>query len=232
MKLVILILLSAAIGSGTLLWIRRAANCPSCRVSGKSKDMGVANASDPLPQIPGNPLEAVTDFKRLYQAIDGFRRHYRRFPTGKEFHDYSHPLFARMKLSDQDFECSDAKRPEYLASNPHVTTPLYSITFREPRYDGRMKPVFPPPGERDLWAVSWHYRRSRQVKTERGANIEYFGSLVGLFSDGQVIVLPMAKALRVRRSERSYWTAFPQESGVPRSARPINENVTDDPPMP
>ncbi len=217
------LLIMALLGSGTYFVVRGNRKCSACQASPSKGTTVVSLPGSAPPPIVGDSAEVVRDFKRIYQALVAFREEHRRFATFRELLDMSWPNAPQPRIDVQDLEYSGAKRPEYLTSRPYIRGPEYSVHYLARRYNGEARPLFPKSGERDIWVSSWHFVRSRLVKSPRGSVPENYGVFIGLFSDGEVAVVPAAKMWAVPRSSQSWWAGFPGEAGLPKNVLPYNE---------
>ncbi|HJP83691.1 MAG TPA: hypothetical protein VJ835_09315 [Fimbriimonadaceae bacterium] len=161
----------------------------------------------------------------IYKALIKYRKATGHLPTRqKVLWDLIKQPEYGIELSELDLKCSDALTASYTDSKPVTTDPRYHLKWNGKRPDGSKKPDFPAKGERDLWAFSNHYKRGRSV--DLGAKypyVQYYGFVIGLFSDGTVVVLPAKDLVAVRKGSNSWTTYFPTETGVPKNAIPENK---------
>ncbi|MBC8064777.1 MAG: hypothetical protein H7Y17_08105 [Chlorobia bacterium] len=163
--------------------------------------------------------------KRIYKALVKYREATGHLPARQQElrNLVKNPAYG-IELSEKDVVCNDAKTPAYTESKPVTTDPRYTLNWNTKRPDGSKKPVLPAKGERDLWAFSTHYKRGRSVDLGgKYPSVQYYGFAIGLFSDGNVVVLPAEDLVAVRRGGSSWNTYFPMETGVPKSAIPLNQ---------
>ncbi len=138
---------------------------------------------------PGDPEEAVKDFKKFYAALDAFRVKHGRFPTHAEFRDTSKPLVEGHNLTEADRRNPDWKYSEspgaLLGMKPGSTD--YAVPFLSRRPDGTPKPAFPAAGELDVWMFSNLTAKSNAViYQDSSKDVLYSGEYVVLFSDGSI----------------------------------------------
>ena len=110
---------------------------------------------------PGDPENAVKDFRRIYAAMDAFRHIHNRLPELKEITDFSKPLAPGFQLTKDDFNSPDRIYSD--GYSPRDKTLEYQFTYVQKRPDGTPRPAFPANGEKDVWMVSDGYVRSNQI---------------------------------------------------------------------
>lgn len=139
----------------------------------------------------GDPENAVADFRRIYAAMDGFRRANRRLPTLAELFDVSKPLAPGVQLTADDLMAPDAKYADgFVEGQKNLSSYMYA--YMQPRPNGQAKPAFPAPGERDVWLVSTDYtRRNQIVYPDRHQDLDFRGTYVVLWSDGKIEQVPV-----------------------------------------
>lgn len=208
----ILVALALVVCGAVVLWAQQ-----------PPKARRIEAVTKPTSAIPGDPQNAVTALRNIYRALIAHRKATGSLPRANPIVLLERPgsLAGGAKLERSDLYCVDAGLSEYRASSPVEASERYALVWNGVRPDGTKKPAFPKPGEKDLWACSKHYERSRLV--EGGERSEIYGVRVGLFSDGSIEVVPSEKLVGVRRSANSWWTYFPGETGIPGGGMPIHE---------
>jgi len=169
----------------------------------------------------GDPENAVKDFRRIYSAMDAYRRQTNRLPSLGELLDFSKPL-AGVQLTKDDFNVPDAHLADgYVEGNQNLST--FMFAYRMPRPNGAPKPAFPAPGERDVWLVATDYTRNNQVlRRDRTADFDFKGVYVVLWSDGQIDKIDAGDA-RFAMKGPSGNLVFAGEAGAPKDTRSLKD---------
>ena len=132
---------------------------------------------------PGDPEEAVKDFKRIYSAMDDYRKRNDKCP------DCLEDLMKAGQLADEDLQNPDwnyAEQPDALAGKTEPAC-VYAQNFMANRPDGTPKPAFPKKGELDVWVFSdLTARRGTVLYPDGSRDMHYSGVFVVLFSDGSI----------------------------------------------
>ncbi|MDX2066024.1 MAG: hypothetical protein SFX74_09805 [Fimbriimonadaceae bacterium] len=181
---------------------------------------------NPRGKNPGNPENAVSDFKRVYPAMVAFRKLHGRLPSLRELLDFERPLAPGHHLREEDFVAADYQYSDrYL---PEAENHSYMFAYANERPDGTPKPAFPKPGERDVWLVSDDYTRLNVVTypDERSAR-DYRGVYVVLWSDGKIEKIRNADTLH-SPTDGGWLLAFPGETGVSKHAQTHAEFYSED----
>jgi hypothetical protein len=138
---------------------------------------------------PGDPEEAVKDFKRIYAAMDAYRKKHGKLPPGLNelaelpASDPSH--LTREDLQNPDWQYSED--PGALAGWERPLCDYAQRFLMKKRPDGTPLPAFPADGERDVWVKSDLAARSGTVLYPDGsADKRFSGAFVVLFSDGSI----------------------------------------------
>jgi hypothetical protein len=171
----------------------------------------------------GDPNNAVEDLKAMYVALDRYRAKHKKFPPIGQFLDTSKPLVDDVRLSPEHFQNPDHS----LSDRTYLEGDLpYSFGFLGKRPDETPVPVFPQPGERDVWVKCDIYARHRQVVfPDGGAEHTIHGVYVVLWSDGSVEQIPAKDLLLAPVSgvDGRFRNCLPGQAGVPADAFPYSE---------
>ncbi len=194
--------------------------CRTCKEGGTPVQQVALDGQ--FPAIPGNTSKVVESFKKVYRAMDAFRKVNGRLPLPFELLDTSKPLVPGFQLNPDDFQNPDVKTVEYANSHPLSMEPHYALAYRHPRPNGLKKPAFPKQGERDVWLVSNHFERLASVNSKSGRQIVYYGFMIALFSDGSVSVVPASKMLATINRRNMVHQEFPGETGLAPSTPTYN----------
>jgi hypothetical protein len=167
----------------------------------------------------GDPNEAVKDFKRLYAAIDEYRRRHDRLPTMAVLKDRKSAFNVENGLTEDDYRNPDYKFSEHSWPDGRVANISdYAINFGSLRPNGEQKPVYTKEGELDVWAYSNLTAKSNAIEYQDGSRDHHFaGEYVVLFSDGSIKQFKHRETLYVESS----WLpgpmlAFPGQTGYER----------------
>ena len=140
---------------------------------------------------PGDPENAVKAFRKIYAAMDAFRRINNRLPEPEEMMDFSKPLAPGHQLTREDFNTPDWPYSDrYLQKDRN---PNYQFTYYTARPDGTPRPAFPAKGEKDIWFRCDDYTRSNQIVQRDHTKDSFFptGVFVVLWSDGSIEKVPV-----------------------------------------
>ncbi|HVL38412.1 MAG TPA: hypothetical protein VM328_03375 [Fimbriimonadaceae bacterium] len=168
---------------------------------------------------PGDPANAEKDFRRFYQAIVQYRARHGRFPQVKELLDFSKPIVpGGIQLTAKDWDNPDAEK----ADLPRRRDWCYGYNLpKVPRPNGAPKPVFPKPGERDVWMdTGFIYTRMNEVAYPDGRRVQRpSGCHVVLWSDGKIERIPFGEMRLFPRdlATRSYYWTYPGQTGLPEN---------------
>ena len=168
----------------------------------------------------GDPENAVKDFRRIYAAMDAFRRIHNRLPTIKEVTDFSKPVAPGHQLTRDDF-----MTPDRIYSDTYLPTAQnldYAFAYMTSRPDGAERPAFPAAGEKDVWFVCDDYIRSNQIVQRDHTRDSYCptGDYIILWSDGTVEKVPYLKAVMHHNVNdpnlRGQVVGFAGQAGLPK----------------
>lgn len=177
---------------------------------------------------PGDPEEAAKDFRRIYGAMDGYRKKHGSLPLGLS------GLVAAGSLAEEDLQNPDwqyAERPDALAGKEQPAC-VYAMTFVFKRPDGTPIPAFPKVGELDVWLYSDLSARSGTVRYPDGSADKHFsGWFVVLFSDGSVRKFRHKEVFMVENLNfaRAKTIAFPGMTGFRGKRIPFAEDLANKP---
>lgn len=138
---------------------------------------------------PGDPEEAVKDFKRIYLAIDAFRKLHKRLPTKAELRERSKLLVDGAPLTEQDFHNPDYPFSEHPSAlrGESMGWSDYAMQISVRRPDGSAMEAFPTPGKLDIWMYSdLTARFNAKVYQDGSQDAHFSGVFVVLFSDGSI----------------------------------------------
>lgn len=160
---------------------------------------------------PGDPEHAAVDFRKMYVAMDRYRKEHGRLPTPNEL--LTIPGMREEDLTNPDAQYADG----FVKGQQNISS--YAFSYLAPRPDGSRKPAFPKPGERDVWFVSSDaVRRNQTVFQDHRSDMDFRGAYVVLWSDGQVEQVAVGKEeyLGGRGGHRLSFrgqTGLPKETG-------------------
>jgi hypothetical protein len=96
----------------------------------------------------------------------------------------------------------------------------YMWAYRGPRPDGKPRPVFPGPGERDVWLYTDTYMRSNKTVYKTGAgSTKPEGHYLVAWSDGKVEELPISAYKRTQFHLGSANMGFDGEAGINENSK-------------
>ena len=166
----------------------------------------------------GDPQNAVVDFKRIYAAMDGYRRSRGTLPPlQKLLGDPGGLGLTAEDLSNPDAQYADA----YVSGQKNLSS--YMFAYLQPRPDGKPKPAFPAAGEKDAWLVSTDYvRRNQTVYQDQHQDLDFKGAYVVLWSDGTVEKVPILKGLYAKADVGSVLD-FKGQAGLPDDSKGLKD---------
>ena len=149
---------------------------------------------------PGHPENVERRFARIYQAMDAFRRIHGRLPTPSEVTDFGHPLAPGHQLRPDDFNNPDRQYADHDMAGPEHWQ--YSFDYSDgKRPDGTRKPVYPKPGEHDVWMDCSHYIRSNSLAfIGKGNWVHYAGFFVVLYRMARSAAFPIHRSCWLGRA--------------------------------
>ncbi|RYG96228.1 MAG: hypothetical protein EON58_12540 [Alphaproteobacteria bacterium] len=170
----------------------------------------------------GDPENAAGDFKRVYAAMDAYRRANGKLPTLQELTDFKSPLAQGFQLSAEDLTTPDGKYADgYVPGQQNLS---YMFAFIQPRPNGKERPAFPAAGERDVWLVSTDYvRRNQRMHQDKHSDIDFRGVYVVLWSDGKIEKVPVDGVVFASASAKSFGLNFPGQAGLPKGSKGLAE---------
>jgi hypothetical protein len=125
----------------------------------------------------------VKDFRRIYAAMDAYRKRHKGFPRSLQ------DLVKRGQLTKEDLQNPDwkyAEDPDALAGKEQPAC-VYAQNFLVKRPDKTPKPAFPKKGELDVWLYSnLTAMRGTVLYPDWSEDRHFSGVFVVLFSDGTI----------------------------------------------
>ena len=238
MNRVVLTLLMAGVGVGALVgFVIKRSQPPTYKGQG-IPDGG--RLKYPQAANPGDPMNAVKDFKRMYWALNEYRKRHKKLPSPMELQDTSKELLPGVKLVPEDFENPDNVYRESEAEQEKLPPP-YTLSFgslprpdigspalSNPPIDGWDRPVFSTKGEKYPWAHTTIYARSNARIFRNGrTTYHHTGFHIVLWSDGSIEKIPESKILLQPLSESSWRTFYPGDARVGKDAFPKSKQWED-----
>lgn len=171
----------------------------------------------------GNPSEAVKDLKRLYAAIDGYRKMHNALPGPDELLQTERPV-GGVQLIVEDFQNPDAgNKPRAEPRDPKSLLQYRMPVLGSKGPDGKRLEAFPKGGRRDVW-VSSPFAAWKELDTKQDGSREWIhhGSYVVLFSDGKIETVKYADVIHYQHPEfppGTCTTGFPGMGGVTKFHR-------------
>jgi hypothetical protein len=100
----------------------------------------------------------------------------------------------------------------------------YNWAYRGPRPNGKPRPVFPGPGERDVWLYTNTYMRSNKTVYKTGAgSAKPEGHYLVAWSDGKIEELPVSDYKRTQWHLGSANLGFVGEPGIDENSKVADE---------
>jgi hypothetical protein len=222
MKLLVASLCLAVFGAASVAaWIKfHPRECSGCQATEQFKPTLLKSTRK---EVGGNPQNVVDHMKRVYLAMVGYRSIHGHLPSPQELKDTSRDIIPGLRLSKTDFENEDQKDPNFAAHLPGGRGGFCFNYISKKRPDGSGRPDSPAPGERDVWLRCLDYQRSRWVKEKGGDNQEWYGVVIGLFSDGKIEILPADQMVFVQLQANAFEPHFPDETGLPKKVIPAKD---------
>ncbi|RYG31056.1 hypothetical protein EON81_23720 [bacterium] len=173
---------------------------------------------------PGDPLNAERDFARIYQGMIAFRKQFGRLPTAKEL-DVERLQSGPFPLRQEDLESPDYKLADGVKLDTDHKGYVYDY-WVPPRLNGKPKPAYPAPGERDVWISSGdiYIRRHQVVYPDLHSEMNITGCYVVLWSDGKIERIKPGDVLTYADSATSTSYTYPGAAGNPAGLVTQREN--------
>ena len=163
--------------------------------------------------------DAKDDFRRLVGAIRAYADKYQRFPDDPRWLiEFTKKWPESTRVTADCFDTPDRKKSDSF-NNMDVGFG-YMWAYRGPRPDGKPRPVFPGPGERDVWLYTDTYMRSNKTVYKTGAgSTKPEGHYLVAWSDGKVEELPISAYKRTQFHLGSASMGFEGEAGIDENSK-------------
>ena len=163
--------------------------------------------------------DAKDDFRRLVGAIRAYADKYQRFPDDPRWLiEFTKTWPESTRVTADCFDTPDRKKSDTFDSSDFGFG--YMWFYRSPRPDGKPRPVFPGPGERDVWLFTDTYMRANQTVYRTGsAASKPEGHYLVAWSDGKVEELPLSAYKRTQFHLGSASMGFDGEPGIDENSK-------------
>jgi len=163
--------------------------------------------------------DAKDDFRRLVGAIRAYADKYQRFPDDPRWLiEFTKKWPESTRVTADCFDTPDRKKSDTFDSSDFGFG--YKWFYRSPRPDGKPRPVFPGPGERDVWLFTDTYMRANQTVYRTGsASSKPEGHYLVAWSDGKVEELPLSAYKRTQFHLGSASMGFDGEPGIDENSK-------------
>ena len=163
--------------------------------------------------------DAKDDFRRLVGAIRAYADKYQRFPDDPRWLiEFTKTWPESTRVTADCFDTPDRKMSDSF-NNTDVGFG-YKWFYRSPRPNGKPRPVFPGPGERDVWLFTDTYMRANQTVYRTGsASSKPEGHYLVAWSDGKVEELPLSAYKRTQFHLGSASMGFDGEPGIDENSK-------------
>ena len=163
--------------------------------------------------------DAKDDFRRLVGAIRAYADKYQRFPDDPRWLiEFTKTWPESTRVTADCFDTPDRKKSDSF-NNTDVGFG-YKWFYRSPRPNGKSRPVFPGPGERDVWLFTDTYMRANQTVYRTGsATSKPEGHYLVAWSDGKVEELPLSAYKRTQFHLGSASMGFDGEPGIDENSK-------------
>ena len=163
--------------------------------------------------------DAKDDFRRLVGAIRAYADKYQRFPDDPRWLiEFTKTWPESTRVTADCFDTPDRKMSDSF-NNTDVGFG-YKWFYRSPRPNGKPRPVFPGPGERDVWLFTDTYMRANQTVYRTGsATSKPEGHYLVAWSDGKVEELPLSAYKRTQFHLGSASMGFDGEPGIDENSK-------------
>lgn len=192
---------------------------------------GVAE-NDTGGKVPGDPNNGIEDLKQIYTAINAYRsRHNGAYPPKpstmlKDLHtvqDLQQYGFKDFKQALRVFTNPDSRYSDSPFSRKYPDTDIVYRVY-DKRFDGSPVADSKPSGTRDVLASTniYSHQNVRTFPHSHSTNNPVGFSLV-LWDDGTIQKIPYDRVLYVPKGNGDFFTAFPNQAGVPSNALTYDE---------
>jgi hypothetical protein len=163
--------------------------------------------------------DAKDDFRRLVGAIRAYADKYQRFPDDPRWLiEFTKKWPESTRVTADCFDTPDRKKSDTFDSSDFGFG--YMWAYRGPRPDGKPRPVFPGPGERDVWLYTDTYVRSNSTVYKTGSgSTKPEGHYLVAWSDGKVEELPISAYKRTQWHLGSASMGFVGEPGIDENSK-------------
>jgi hypothetical protein len=163
--------------------------------------------------------DAKDDFRRLAGAIRAYADRYQRFPDDPRWLiEFTKKWPESTRVTADCFDTPDRKKSDTFDSTDFGVGYLWA--YRSPRPDGKPRPVFPGPGERDVWLYTDTYVRSNSTVYKTGSgSTKPEGHYLVAWSDGKVEELPISAYKRTQFHLGSARMGFVGEPGIDENSK-------------
>ena len=163
--------------------------------------------------------DAKDDFRRLVGAIRAYADKYQRFPDDPRWLiEFTKKWPESTRVTADCFDTPDRKKSDTFDSTDFGFGYLWA--YRGPRPDGKPRPVFPGPGERDVWLYTDTYVRSNSTVYKTGSgSTKPEGHYLVAWSDGKVEELPISAYKRTQFHLGSARMGFVGEPGIDENSK-------------
>ena len=163
--------------------------------------------------------DAKDDFRRLAGAIRAYADKNQRFPDDPRWLiEFTKKWPESTRVTADCFDTPDRKKSDTFDSTDFGFGYLWA--YRSPRPDGKPRPVFPGPGERDVWLYTDTYVRSNSTVYKTGSgSTKPEGHYLVAWSDGKVEELPISAYKRTQFHLGSARMGFVGEPGIDENSK-------------
>jgi hypothetical protein len=163
--------------------------------------------------------DAKDDFRRLVGAIRAYADKNQRFPDDPRWLiEFTKKWPESTRVTADCFDTPDRKKSDTFDSSDFGFGYLWA--YRGPRPDGKPRPVFPGPGERDVWLYTDTYVRSNSTVYKTGSgSTKPEGHYLVAWSDGKVEELPISAYKRTQWHLGSASMGFVGEPGIDENSK-------------
>jgi len=163
--------------------------------------------------------DAKDDFRRLAGAIRAYADKNQRFPDDPRWLiEFTKKWPESTRVTADCFDTPDRKKSDTFDSTDFGFG--YMWAYRGPRPDGKPRPVFPGPGERDVWLYTDTYVRSNSTVYKTGSgSTKPEGHYLVAWSDGKVEELPISAYKRTQWHLGSARMGFVGEPGIDENSK-------------
>ncbi|RYG36599.1 hypothetical protein EON81_09300 [bacterium] len=137
--------------------------------------------------------------------------------------NFSRPSLALVEAEDlrnPDYRWSDA-----IVKDEEFQNDTYGFAFLAPRPNRQSKPLYPKPGERDIWSTCSLYQRKDQVvHPDLTSTFDLKGVTLVLWSDGKIERVPTGEMIWYPQ-DGGYVQSFRGQTGLPKQVATEAEQI-------